>query len=159
MRLKLVLLGILIVSVAPAQRGGGGGGGRGGRDSDSSLLVTGPVRKNHLEQITDDLTLSKDQKKDVKSLMDEAQKEAAPLREQLAKSRALVAAAVEAGKQDELDKAIKSHSELEAQMTAVEMKAFAGIYKVLEPDQRQKSRVVFVLMPGIFSHKNWVDTE
>ena len=48
---------------------------------------------------------------------------------------------------------------LEAQMAAIEMKAFAGIYKILDADQRSKSRAVFVMMPGIFKAKNWVDAE
>ena len=158
MRLQLIAIGLLLASSAPAQRGGGGGG-RGGRGGDGMSIPVNPARKNYLEQFTDDLALSKEQKKDVKTLMDEAQKEAAPIKDQLTKSRAQVAAAVESGNQDDVDKAIKSHSELEAQMTAVEMKAFAGIYKVLDSDQRQKSRTVFVLMPGIFGKKNWVDAE
>ena len=109
--------------------------------------------------MSDELKLSKEQKKDLKALMDEAQKEAAPLKDQLAKSRAQLSAAIQAGKPDEIDQAIQSHSVLEAQMTAVEMKAFAGIYKLLDGDQKSKSRAVFVMMPGIFRAKNWVDTE
>jgi Spy/CpxP family protein refolding chaperone len=159
MGLKLVLLGILAVSFAAAQgRGGGGGGGRGGGGGGGGMPMIQPS-KNHLEQINEDLKLTKEQKKDVKALMDEAQKEAAPLKEKIAKSRSQVVAAIEAGKQDEVDAAIKGNSELEAQMAAVEMKAFAGIYKMLDPEQRQKSRTVFVMMPGIFNAKNWVDSE
>jgi Spy/CpxP family protein refolding chaperone len=159
MRLKILFIGILLATIAPAQRGGGGGGGRGGAGGGSLLTTGGPAAKNHLEQMTDLLKLSKEQKKDVRTLMDDAQKEAAPLKEQLAKSRAQIAAGVESGKQDEIDQAIKSHSEIEAQMTAVEMKAFAGIYKLLDADQRNKTRPVFVMMPGIFKTKNWVDTQ
>src|SRR5690348_15800349 len=121
MRLRILVIGILIASIAPAQRGGGGGGGRGGGNGGGSMIAGGPAEKNHLELMTDLLKLSKEQKKDVRTLMDDAQKEAAPLKEQLAKSRAQISAAVESGKQDEIDKAVKSHSELEAQMTAVEM--------------------------------------
>src|SRR3954452_12278823 len=140
MRLKLAILGILAVSLAAAQgRGGGGGrGGRGGGGGDGMPMM--PAAKNHLEQINDDLKLSKEQKKDVKTLMDEAQKEATPIKEQLAKSRLQIAAAVEAGKQDDAEKAIQNHAQLEAQMATIEMKAFAGIYKMLDADQRQKSR-------------------
>src|SRR4051794_15971164 len=153
---KLILVGILAVSIAAAQRGGGrGGGGRG----DGGGIPTIQHSKSHLDLMTDELKLSKDQKKDVKSLMDESQKEAAPLKDQLSKSRAQIAAAIQSGKQDEVEKAIKSHSELEAQMASIEMKAFAGIYKLLDADQRQKSRTVFVMMPGIFKAKNWVDSE
>ena len=160
MQIRLVLLGVLAVSLAAAQgRGGGGGGGGRGRGGGEGGMPMIQPSKSHLELMADELKLTKEQKKDVKTLMDEAQKEAAPLKEKLAKARSQVVAAVEAGKQDDVDGAIKNHSELEAQMAAIEMKAFAGIYKMLDPEQRQKSRAVFVMMPGIFKAKNWVDAE
>jgi Spy/CpxP family protein refolding chaperone len=158
MKLKLLTIGILAVGIASAQRGGGGGG-RGGRGGGGEGMPMMPSARNHLELMTDELKLSKEQKKDVKTFMDEAQKEATPLKDQLAKSREQLAEAIEAGKPDDIDKAIQSHSLLEAQMAAVEMKAFAGIYKILDSDQRSKSRAVFVMMPGIFRAKNWVDAE
>lgn len=153
MRTRLLLVGILAVSMASAQRGGGGRGGGGGG---MNLPVGGPYTKNHMEQMTDILQLSKEQKKDIKTLMDEAQKEAAPVREQMVKGRAQIAASV-AGKPDGLEEAIKSYSELEGQMAAIEMKAFAGIYKALDQEQKAKASGVFRMMPGIFSQKNWVD--
>jgi len=152
MNTKLIAIGLLALSLAVAQRRGGGGGGM-------SLPSAGPYVKNHLEMMTDVLQLSKDQKKEVKSLMDEAQKEAAPLREQLVKGRAQIAAAIQGGKKEEIDAAVKSYSAIDAQMTAIEMKAFAGIYKALDAEQKQKSRGIFVMMPGIFTHKNWIDVE
>lgn len=151
---KLFVIGVMLASAAFAQRGGRGGGGGG-----MSLPTAGPFIKNHLEQMTDILQLSKEQKKDIKTLMDDAQKEAAPLRDQLVKGRAQVAAAIQSGDQAKVDAAMKSYSEIDAQMTAIEMKAFAGIYKTLDADQKQKSRAVFVMLPGIFTHKNWVDVE
>ena len=158
MKWKLAIVGILAVSIATAQRGGGGGGGRGGRGGGEGMPAF-QATKNHLEMISEELKLSKEQKKEVKSLMDEAQKEAVPLKDQLAKSRLQLAGAIEAGKQDEIDKDIQSHSLLEAQMASVEMKAFAAIYKILDSDQRGKSRTVFLMMPGIFKAKSWVDAE
>jgi Spy/CpxP family protein refolding chaperone len=152
MRMKLLLIGLLAVSMASAQRGGRGGGGGG-----MSMPSAGPYMKNHMEQMTDLLQLSKEQKKDIKTLMDDAQKEAAPLREQLVKGRAQIAAAIQAGQPEGVDGAIKSYSELEGQMAAVEMKAFAGIYKALDQEQKAKASVVFRMIPGIFTRKNWVD--
>src|SRR5690349_20402124 len=115
MKFKLLIVGILAVGVASAQRGGGGGrGGRGGGGGEGMPMM--PAAKNHLELMTDELKVSKEQKKDVKTLMDEAQKEAAPVKDQLAKSRAQLAEAIESGKPDGIDKAIQSHSLLEAQM-------------------------------------------
>jgi Spy/CpxP family protein refolding chaperone len=158
MTFKLVTIGLLVVSLAVAQRGGGGGG-RGARGGGGDGMPMMASAKNHLDQMSEELKLSKEQKKDVKTLMDEAQKEAAPLKDQLVKSRAQLAGAIEAGKQDDIDKAIQSHSVLESQMTTLEMKAFADIYKILDADQRSKSRTVFVMMPGIFNAKSWLDAE
>jgi Spy/CpxP family protein refolding chaperone len=155
MRIRLLLIVILAASAAFAQRGGRGGGGGGGMNVPSA----GPVVKNHLEMMTDGLKLSKDQKKDIKTLMDAAHKEAAPLRDQLVKGRAQIAAAVQSGKADELDGAVKSYSTVESQMAAVEMKAFAGIYKALDAEQKQKAAMVLGMMNGIFTRKNWVDVE
>ena len=155
MRTKLLLIGLLAVSIASGQRGGRGGGGGGGMN----IPVGGPYMKNHMEQMTDLLQLSKEQKKDIKTLMDDAQKEAAPLREQMLKGRAQIATAIQGGKQDEIDGAVKSYSQIDAQMSAIEMKAFAGIYKALDAEQKQKARNVFMLMTGIFTRKNWVDVD
>jgi hypothetical protein len=44
-------------------------------------------------------------------------------------------------------------------MTAIEMKAFVGVYKALDAEQKQKVRAVYPMMSGIFTHKNWVDVE
>ena len=153
MRTKLLLIGLLAASIASAQRGGRGGGGGGGMN----IPTGGPYMKNHMEQMTDLLQLSKEQKKDIKTLMDEAQKEAAPLREQLVKGRAQIAAAVQAGQPEGVDGAIKSYSELEGQMAVIEMKAFAGIYKTLDQEQKAKASGVFRMIPRIFTRKNWVD--
>jgi Spy/CpxP family protein refolding chaperone len=147
------LIGLLAVSIASAQRGGGGGGRGGGL----SIPSGGPYMKNHMEQMTDLLQFSKEQKKDIKTLMDDAQKEAAPLREQMLKGRAQIAAAIQAGQPEGVDGAIKSYSELEGQMAAIEMKAFAGIYKALDQEQKAKASGVFRMIPGIFTRKNWVD--
>jgi len=159
MNRKLILIGLLAATIAFGQRGGGGGGG-GRNGGGGGMAPQGDFGgKNKLELITTMLQLDKEQKKDVKSLMDEAQKEAAPVKDELAKSRAQLAAAIESGKQEDIDKAVTAHAGVEAKMTAVEMKAFAAIYKLLGPDQKTKSRGLFVMMPGIFHPKNWVDTE
>jgi hypothetical protein len=156
MRTKIIIVGLVAATALFGQgRKGGGGGGRGGGD----MPIGSFGGKNKLEQMTDMLQLSKEQKKDAKAVMDEAQKEAAPIKDELAKSRAALGGAIESGKQDDIDKAIAAHSQVEAKMAAVEMKAFAGLYKMLDADQRTKSRGIFVMMTGIFAHKNWVDTE
>ena len=99
--------------VCPARRwrrwavGGGGGGMPSGG--------FGPATR--LDRMSEALKLSKDQKKDVKAAMDDAQKEATPIHEQMTKSQLAIAEAIAAGKsKEEVDKAIHSEADLETQM-------------------------------------------
>jgi hypothetical protein len=152
MLLKLLLAGILAASMASAQRGGGGKG-----------AGTGPIMPmnstpDKLSILTDGLKLNKDQKKMVKTVLDEGQKEAAPLRDETAKSRQAIGEAVSAGKsQDEVDKLVKSHAAFESQMAGIEMKVFARIFKELDKDQQTRAQMLFQMMNGIFQSKNWND--
>ena len=169
---KLLLAGLLVSFACFAQIPGGGGGGeesggmgggggRGGRGGERGGMEGASMNfsKSRLEVLTDLLKLNKDQKKGVKGAMDEGQKEATPLREQMAKSHEQIAAAIAAGKgQDEIDAAVKTYAGLEAQMVTIELKAFAKIYSVLDSEQKQKSAPVFQMMSGIFKGKNWNET-
>ncbi len=157
---RLLLTGILFTAVAFAQRGGGGGdmgggemgGGRGGM----SLPNIGPPRMSRLDTMSGILKLTKDQKKEVKSIMEEGQKEAAPLRDELTKGREQIAEAVASGKsQDEVNQAVKAYAEVEGRMARIELDAFAKVYKLLDSEQKSKSAPVFQMMAGIFNNKNW----
>jgi Spy/CpxP family protein refolding chaperone len=161
---KLILSGILASTLAFAQRGGGGGSmtgmGEGGENSRGGMGNMGytPSKPNKLDIWTNILKLEKDQKKEVRSIMDEGQKQAAPIREQMAKAHVQIAEAIKAGKsQDEVDQAVKNYSSLETQMTGIEMSAFSKIYKLLDSDQKAKTRPVFTMMGGIFKGKNWAE--
>ena len=150
---RLLLAGILATSLASAQRGGGGGG-RGGATA-PILMGNSPDK---LSILTDNLNLNKDQRKLVKTVLDEGQKEAAPLREEAAKSRQAIGEAVSAGKgQDEIDKLVKSHADIESQMAGVEMRAFAKIFQQLDKEQQPRAQILFQMMPGLFKNKNWND--
>jgi hypothetical protein len=147
---KLFLTGILAVTLASAQRGGGG---KGGANMPDTSIVSRPDK---LTILTDDLKLSKDQRKLVKTVLDEGQKETAPLRDEAAKSRQAIGEAVSAGKsQDEIDQLVKSHAAIESQMAGIEMKAFAKIYQGLDKDQQTRVQMLFEMMNGIFKSKNW----
>lgn len=152
---RLLPIAILIAALAPgafAQRSGNRNGGMMGSQ--------GMGQMNRLDMLSQILGLNKDQKKDVKSIMDEGQKEAAPLREQMPQARGLVAAAIAGGKsQDEVAQAVKDCADLEARMAAIEIKAFSRIFKGLDSSQQQKTRTVFVMMSGIFANKNWMEPE
>ena len=147
---KLFIVGIAVSTLAFGQRGGGGGGsknGGGGMMQASTLDKMG-----QFDQI---LKLDKDEKKQVKSIMDDAQKEANPVKDEMAKGRLAVAQAVAGGKQEEIDASAKTYAGAETQMAAIEMNAFAKIYKLLDKDQQQKAPQVYAMMPGIFKGKNW----
>lgn len=150
---RFLLAGILAATLASAQRGGGGRGGGAG----------GPVMPmnsspDKLAILTDDLKLNKDQKKLVKTVLDEGQKEAAPLRDEAVKSRQAIGEAVSAGKsQAEIDQLVKSQATIDSQMAGIEMRAFVKIYQGLDKDQQPKAQVVFQMMNGIFKNKNWND--
>lgn len=156
---KLILAGLLAAAMASAQRGGGGGGGggEGGMGSDPSRSDAFQMsRVSKFDQISDALKLNKDQKKTLKTTMDEGQKEATPLREQMARSRRAIAEAIAAGGgAEDVKKAIASYAELEAQMTQIELQAFAKIYQSLEKEQQGKAAPVYMMMAGIFKTKNW----
>jgi len=111
-----------------------------------------------LDRLADSLKLTKDQKKDIKSTMDDAQKEATPLHEQMSKSRLSIAEAIAAGKpKDDVDKAVKSEAELETQMVSLELHAFAKALSFLEDDQKKAggTMALFALVRNAFGGKNW----
>jgi Spy/CpxP family protein refolding chaperone len=169
---KLLLAGLLVSFAGFAQIPGGGGGGggeesggmgggggRGVRGGGIDAPSVGFASKSRLELLSDLLKLNKDQKKEIKATMDEGQKEAAPLREQMSKSHEQIAEAIAAGKgQEEINAAVKAYAELEAQMVTIELKAFAKIYSGLDSEQKQKSAPLFQMMSGIFKGKNWNET-
>ncbi len=96
---KILIIGIAASSLAFAQGKGSKGGGEGGGGSP----MMQPRSVSRMDQFNQILKLDKDEKKSVKSIMDDAQKEATPVRDQMEKGRLAVAEAVAGGKQDEID--------------------------------------------------------
>jgi hypothetical protein len=151
--LKLALAGIVIVAPAAAQ--GRGGGGRGGNSGPGTDVQVQPVI-SRLQIIADLFKLSKDQKKEVKAILDEGQKDANPIREEMVKDRLAIGEAVAGGKsQEEIDKATQAYGTQMAQMTAIELKCFAKIVDKLEPEQKDRASRLYAMIPGIFKGKNW----
>jgi Spy/CpxP family protein refolding chaperone len=155
MLFKLLLAGVLAASLASAQGGRGGGGG-GGRGASGGPIMPMGGQADKLTILTDALKLNKDQKKIVKTVLDEGQKDATPLRDEGIKSRQAIGEAVSAGKsQGEIDQLVKSHAAIESQMAQLEMKALVKIYQGLDKEQQLKAPVLFQFMNGIFKNKNW----
>src|SRR2546423_86836 len=111
---RLLLAGIFATTLVLAQgRGGGGGGGgmggdegggggggmggRGGGGGEGSGIQM-PRVVLRMDIISESLKLNKEQKKEVKSILDEAQKEANPIREQMVKSRLAIGEAIQSSK-------------------------------------------------------------
>jgi len=154
---KLILTGILAGTLLLAQRGGGGGGGRGG-DGDANTSSNPFTGGSRLDRISEALKLTRDQKKELRATLDDAQKEATPIHDQLMKGRQAIAEAVAAGKgQDEVAQLVAANSALDAQIAGIELKAFATIYKGLDKDQQSKPGMpmIFQGMKGIFNARNW----
>lgn len=155
---RLILTGILASTPMFAQRGGGGGG-RGGSNNNVPMISSGGSR---LDRISEALKLSKDQKKDFKAAMDEAQKETAPIHDQLVKSRQAIAEAIAASKSpEEITPLVNSSAALDTQIAGIELKTFAAFYKSLDKDQQSKPGMpmVFQGMKGIFNGKNLNSSE
>jgi Spy/CpxP family protein refolding chaperone len=146
---RILLAGLVASALVFAQRGGGGRGG-----SNMPNMNSGETR---MDRLTSALKLSKDQRKEIKAAMDDAQKEAAPVYEQLPKSHLAIAEAIAAGKsQEEIDQAVHHHAELQTQIASIELHAFAKAVVLLEPDQKQRGiPLVFAMVRGAFGGKNW----
>ena len=149
----LVVVPSLVVSTPAFAQGRGGGGAR---------MSAGAVSTGRLDSLEMSFKLTKDQKKAVKAILDDAHKSAAPVRDGLAKARAAIAAAVQANKgQADIDQAVKGYAEQASAMTAIEMKALGQVLKSLDKDQMANSAAVssaFFMMRGAFlDNKKWDD--
>jgi hypothetical protein len=151
--LTAVLLTLAIVGPAAAQRGGGGGGG--------AAPPSGSFTLGRLGLIEQAFVLKKEQTKQVKTVLDEASRSAAPVREQLAKTRAAIADAIHAKKpQADIDAAVTAYAAQASAMAGIEMKAMAKVMDSLEKEQRANTSAVsqlFFWMRGAFLEKSWDD--
>ena len=121
-----------------------------------------PLEQTRLNILEAGFRLNKDQKKSVKTMLDDAHKSAAPVREALTRTHAAIGAAIQSGKsQADIDAAVNEYAQEAAAMTALEMKALAQVLQALDPEQRanqQAVRSAFFLMRGIFlDNKRWDD--
>jgi Spy/CpxP family protein refolding chaperone len=153
MEKRILFLSLALAAFAFAQ------GKKGGAGASQPNIPMMSASVSRMDQFTQILKLDKDEKKQVKTIMDDAQKEATPVRDQMEKGRLAIAEAVAAGKQEEIDAAIKTYSVAETQMAGIEMNAFAKIFQGLDKDQQAKSPQIFGIFPGIFKNKNWNETQ
>jgi hypothetical protein len=147
---RLLLTGLLAATLMFAQ---------GKKNSSSGPNIPNvPFSGNRLDRIADMLKLNKDQKKDLKSTFDDAQKEATPVHDQMTKARLEIGEAITGGKsQDDIAKACAAESQLEAQMAGIELRAFTKVALALDADQKQRAAMLYQMMRGMFSTKNWME--
>jgi uncharacterized membrane protein len=150
---------MLCASLAMAQ-GYGGGRGRGG-DGEMDPRAGTPPSTNRFDKIANSLNLNKDQRKTVRTILDDGAKAAAPIREQMSKSRIAVGEAITANKsEDELKQVAKTASDLNVQLSQIEIQTFAKTFAALDDiqkkDMRGLGRALF-LMNGMYHIKNWTE--
>jgi hypothetical protein len=165
MFIRFLLIGALALGVAAAQdEGGGGGGGGGNRGGGGSRGFGGgmsmpmrPQLPTPLERMTTAFALTKEQKKEFKTLIDGVAKDAVPVREQILKGRAQLLEAAQTGRgQDEMKKLVDDQAALMARMTHLEMTVFGTICRKVSAEQRkQGAAALFALVPNLFMKKDW----
>lgn len=157
---RLLCTGILALGCAGAQddmgggmggRGGGGGGMRGGGDMGANMSAT-PRRSNKLEQISDKLKLTKDQKEEFSKILSATAERAGSVRLELDKARADLAGALIDGKPaDDVAKLTAAIGAASAKMTKIEADAFGKIYATLKPNQTAKAGQAFEILATLFT--------
>lgn len=151
---KLLVMSLVGASLLMAQKGSKKNGGGSG---DSGMgMAPNPTR---FENIVTALNLNKDQKKAVKTILDDGAKEAAPLRDQITKSRVVVGEAIDTKKGDEeLKQVARASSDLSAQLTELELKTFAKVFATLDDTQKKNMASLsnaLMLMNDMYHVKNW----
>ena len=168
MKKLFVVLALMCAGIALAQdpdmsgggasggRGGGGGGGGAAGGGGSAMPQAVPSR---LDRISTTLNLNKDQKKSVKSILEDGAKEATPVREQVSKSRIAVGEAINAKKSDDEVKALaKTSSDLSSKLCQMEMDAFAKVVATLDQTQKANGQALgasLMIMTNAYHTKNW----
>ena len=108
-------------------------------------------KESKADQIANRLKLNADQRVEFNSILESTQKDAAPIIEQVRKSRTDLANAMISGKSEpEIAPLNQALSDAEFQMTGVEVKTFQKIVALLKPNQISKAPEAFDLMAGIF---------
>jgi len=134
---------------------GGGGMGRqgGGMDRGGGMEGGGMgggmrmQRQSPFDVFADKLKLSKDQKTEALSIVQDAAKEITPIRDQMMQARQNLAGALIQGQTgDPIDQILKAYAPLASQAAGIEAKAFAKICKMLKPNQEKGAGQAFELL-------------
>jgi len=131
--------------------GGGGRGSMGGSEGGGAPMGMRPQKETKADQMINRLKLNKDQKSEFVTILESTAKDAAPVIQQLIKSKDALVNAIANGKSDaEIEPLAKALSESQFQMTGVEVMAFKRVVGLLKPNQVAKAPEAFELMADIF---------
>jgi hypothetical protein len=162
MVVRFLLAAALAAGLASAQGGMGGGskggdmgGGGGGMGGDTGGMAGGmprAARQSRADMVAEKLHLNKDQKDQAMRIFAAAQEEAGPINEQIRQGRnAITGALIEGQTGENLNKMMAQFTDLIAQKTAVEAKAYGKLYAILDAKQQAKAGPVFAeQMDGMF---------
>jgi hypothetical protein len=165
MLVRFLLAAALAAGLASAQGGmgggskggdmGGGGGMGGGMGGDTGGMGGGmprAARQTRADMVAEKLHLNKDQKDQATKIFAAAQEAATPISEQIRQGRnAITGALIEGKTGEDLNKMMAQFTDLLAQKTAVEAKAYGKLYAILDAKQQAKAGLVFAeQMDGMF---------
>jgi len=147
--------GLAAQGVGGGGRGGGGGGFGGGGGGGGFQMPT------RLAMLTSAFKLEKEQAQAVKTIVDEAARDAAvaAVRAELATAHAAIGAAIEQhASPDAVDAAIKAYAAASQKMANLELAALAKVVKSLNEPQRGNATAMtsaVSVMRGAFLDKKW----
>lgn len=157
---RLLLTFVFAAGLAFAQGGGMGGGGGGSKGGGGDMGGEGGMgggmprgqRQSKADLVADKLHLSKDQKEKFTAIVSEGQEEMRPITEQIVQGRNVITTAIIQGKTgDDINKLMAQFTDLMAQRSGVEAKAYGKLYAMLDPKQQAKAGPVFAAeMDGMF---------
>ena len=103
------------------------------------------------EKLIDKLKLDgKTQAPEVRLLLMDASREAAPIGQKLLELRQSLINLELQKKTDEVTKAVEAYTAAAAEMAAIEARTFAKIYAMLKPNQQANAPQAFAIMAGMF---------
>ena len=153
----LVLVSGLMMAQGPGMGGGGGmGGGRGGMGEGMGGGGMGrrpmdPAERERMmvESLSDQLGLKKDQKKQLKIVLDRGKENVQPLQLDAMQVKGQIRAAVKSGA--EAGPLFEKYGAVQAQLAAAEAKVFADVLAMLDEKQGQKADGVYNMIPMLMA--------
>lgn len=145
----------LIALPLPAFPGSQGGGSLGTDRPDvsngSGLSGERTVVLTPVQQFAARLKLdAKTQAPAVEQILSDAQKEAAPVGQQMLQLRQQLVNLALANKAEETKPVVDAYTAAAAKMAGIEAKAFAKVYATLKPNQQSAAPQAFAIMAGMF---------